>query len=126
MIKLEYTLKNDLLFKLLFVKYPDLLKRLVAALLGIPYASINKFQITNTEIVPEEVGKKFCRLDINMIVDGRHVILEIQVADEGNYPERSLYYWAKEFSLSINEGDNFEKLPRTIVISILDFNQFPN
>jgi hypothetical protein len=33
--KLDYTFKNDVLFKTLFVKYPDLLKRLVAELLGI-------------------------------------------------------------------------------------------
>ena len=33
---LEYTFKSDVLFKMLFVKYPDLLKRLVAVLLGIP------------------------------------------------------------------------------------------
>ena len=32
--KLEYTFKNDTLFKLLFVKYPDLLKRLVDKLGG--------------------------------------------------------------------------------------------
>ena len=34
--KLEYTFKSDVLFKMLFVRYPDLLKRLVAVLLGIP------------------------------------------------------------------------------------------
>ena len=39
MTKLEYTFKTDTLFKMLFVKYPDLLKQLVAALLGIKYSS---------------------------------------------------------------------------------------
>ena len=40
MTKLEYTFKNDILVKMLFaVKYPDLLKRLVAVLLGIRYES---------------------------------------------------------------------------------------
>jgi hypothetical protein len=32
MIKLEYTFKTDMLFKTLFVKYPELLKMLVADL----------------------------------------------------------------------------------------------
>ena len=49
---------------MLFVKYPDLLKRLVAVLLGIPLESIEYFQTINTEMPPEEIGKKFCRLDI--------------------------------------------------------------
>ncbi|MDR2733828.1 MAG: Rpn family recombination-promoting nuclease/putative transposase [Spirochaetota bacterium] len=31
-----------------------------------------------------------------MIVDGQRVDLEIQVKDEHDYPERSLYYWARQ------------------------------
>ena len=50
MTKLEYTFKNDTLFKMLFVKYPDLLKRLVAVLLGIRLESIGQFEITNPEM----------------------------------------------------------------------------
>ena len=68
---------------MLFVRNPDLLKRLVAVLLGIPLASITDFQTINTEMPPEEIGTKFCRLDINMIVDGRQVNLEVQIEDEG-------------------------------------------
>jgi len=124
MTKLKYTLKTDTLFKLLFTKYPDLLKRLVAALLGIEYESIEQFGITNPDISPEELGKKFCRLDINMTVNGQKVDLEVQVSDEGNYPERSLFYWAREFSTGLDEGQDYSLLPRTIVISILGFNQF--
>ena len=41
--KLRYTLKNDILFKMVFVKYPDLLKRLVAELLAIRLESIKEF-----------------------------------------------------------------------------------
>jgi len=126
MARLKYTLRTDTLFKILFTKYEDLLKRLVAELLGIKYDDIEQFIIINPDISPEELGKKFCRLDINMVVNGQKVDLEVQVADEGNYPERSLFYWAREFSTSINEGDDYRELPRTIVISILGFEQFEN
>ena len=37
MAKLEYTLKTDTLFKMLFVRHQDLLKQLVATRLGIPH-----------------------------------------------------------------------------------------
>ena len=124
MTKLEYTFKNDTLFKMLFVKYPELLKRLVAELLYIRFESIKDFEITNPEIQPEVIGEKFCRLDINMTVDGQRVDLEIQVADEGDYPERALFYWAREFSSALSEGKEYRDLPRTIVISILAFKQF--
>jgi len=117
---------TDILFKMLFSKYQNLLKRLIAELLSIQYDSIERFHINNPEISPEELGKKFCRLDISMTVNEQKVDLEVQVSDEGNYPERSLFYWAKEFSTGINEGDDYALLPRTIVISILGFIQFPN
>ena len=61
-----------------------------------------------------------------MMVNGQKVDLELQIADQGNYPERSLFYWAREYSTGIDEGQNYALLPRTIVISILGFNQFPD
>jgi len=109
---------------MLFAKNQQLLKRLVAALLSIKYEDITEFSVTNPEISPEELGKKFCRLDINMMVNGQKVDLELQMGNEGNYPERSLFYWAREYSTGIDEGQNYALLPRTIVISILGFNQF--
>ena len=122
--KLKYTFKSDVLFKMVFVKYPHLLKRLVAVLLAIPLDSITEFQTINTEMPPEEIGKKFCRLDIYMVVDGKRVNLEIQVEDEGNYPERSMFNWAKMFTSALPSGNNYSLLPKTIVISILGFKQF--
>ena len=124
MAKLKYKFTNDILFKVLFVQYPDLLKRLVSNLLRMPLESIAEFAITNPEVPPEVVGNKFCRLDINMLVDGQRCDLEIQVNDEGDYPERSLYYWAREYSTALGEGEEYINLPRTIIISILGFRMF--
>ena len=41
---------NILGIKLLFVRYPDLLKRLVAAILSITVDSMTEFTITNPDI----------------------------------------------------------------------------
>ena len=124
MTKLEYTFTNGTLFKILFVKHPDLLKQLVAELLRIKFESIGQFEITNPEMQPEILGDKFCRLDINMTVNGERVDLEIQVADEGDYPERSLYYWAREYSSALGEGKDYLELPRTVIVSIVAFKLF--
>ena len=124
MAKLKYTFKTDTLFKMMFVKHPGLLKRLVAELLGIPFESIGQFTITNPEMPPEGLGEKFSRLDINMTVGGQRVDLEVQVEDEGNYPERSLYHWAREYSSALPAGEEYSRLPRTIIISIIDFSLF--
>jgi predicted transposase/invertase (TIGR01784 family) len=109
---------------MLFVKHADLLKRLVCEPLGLSFDSIGEFVITNPEMPPETLSDKFCRLDINMTVDGQRVDLEIQVADEGDYPDRSLYYWARDFSTALGEGQEYSALPRTVVVSIVDFNLF--
>jgi len=122
--KLEFTFKSDVLFKMLFLQYPNLLKNLIAVLLAIPLDSISKFEITNTEMPPAEIGKKFCRLDINMIVNGSLVNLEIQINDEGNYPERVLFHWSKMYSAALPSGDDYKLLPKTIIISILGFKLF--
>jgi predicted transposase/invertase (TIGR01784 family) len=109
---------------MLFVIYPCLLRRLVAVLLGIPLESITEFEITNPAIPPESFGEKFCHLDVNMLVNGQRVDLEVQVGDEGDYPERSLYYWARDFSSALPEGNQYSTLPRTVVISIVGFDLF--
>ena len=121
---LEYTLTNDVLFKMVFRDYPELLKHLVAELLKIPFDSIGSFTVKNPEMPPDSMLEKFCRLDIVMEVGGRLVDLEVQVEDENNYPERSLYHWARLFSSGLPVGDNYSTLPRTIVISILAFSLF--
>ena len=124
MNKLQYTFKTDTLFKMLFVKHEGLLKKLVAALLGISVDSIQQFVIQNPDISPENLEDKFCRLDINMTVNNQLVDLEIQICNEGDYPERVMYYWAREFSSALPAGEGYSVLPRTIIISIIDFNLF--
>lgn len=125
MRKLRYTFKTDLLFKTLFVQNPDLLKSLVAELMGISLETITEFTIKNPEMPSENIGNKFCRLDINMRVNGQLVDLEVQVCNRGDYPERVMLYWAKAFSSSISAGEEYAALPRTLVISIIDFPLFP-
>jgi len=121
---LEYKFTNDVLFKWLFTRHQDLLKRVVAGMLGISVKAIAEFVVTNPDIPPEVLGEKLCRLDISMIVDGKRIGLEVQVANEGDYPERSLYYWAREYSTALEVGGEYIDLPRTIIISILGFKLF--
>lgn len=109
---------------MLFVKNNDLLKQLVSELLEIRLESIGEFQITNPEMPPEIIGGKFCRLDILMTVNGQPVDLEIQVKNEGDYPARTLYNWARVYSTALPAGGAYKKLPRTVIISIIDFDLF--
>jgi predicted transposase/invertase (TIGR01784 family) len=109
---------------MLFVQYPDLLKRLVVKLLGISADSIEEFEIRNPEMPPESLGDKFCRLDINMTVNGQRVNLEVQVSDRGDFPERTLFNWAREYSTALPAGGEYHELPRVVVINIVAFELF--
>jgi predicted transposase/invertase (TIGR01784 family) len=122
--ELKYRFTHDTLFKMLFTDYPDLLQKLVAVVLNISFESIKNFVITNPELLPENLNSKFCRLDINMTVNEQKVDLEIQVNNENDFPERSLYYWAREYSSSLGEGEDYANLPRVIIISIIAFKLF--
>ena len=124
MTKLEYTFKTDTMFKTLFTQHPDLLENLVSVLLAIPPKSIQHFEIINTELPSDYVGGKFCRLDINMTVNGQRVNLEVQVARQEHYINRVLFHWARDYSAALPEGGKYKDLPRTVIISIIDFNQF--
>jgi len=122
--KLTYKFTRDSLFKAFFVKYPELLKSLVTQALGIDINALTEFRVTNPNIPSDVEGEKFCELDVKMTVNGETVNLEVQVDDEGDYPERSLYYWAKCYSRALAEGEEYKKLPRTICINIVAFKMF--
>ncbi|MDR1530952.1 MAG: Rpn family recombination-promoting nuclease/putative transposase [Clostridiales bacterium] len=124
MRKLKYTFKSDILFKMTFVKYKHLLKCLVAAVLKITFEEIEEFVIINSEIVPEALNKKFCRLDIHLKVNGQYVNIEMQVASRGNFAERLLVYWSKVFSSALGSGEDYAVVPKAILISFIDFDLF--
>ena len=122
--ELEYKFSHDLLFKMLFVKHVGLLKKLVAALLEIDHASIGEFRVLNPEMPPEDIVDKFCKFDIRMTVDGKAVMLEIQVRDEGNFRERAVFYVAKEIAGNLKSGNNYAALPQVVSINIVGFRMF--
>jgi len=125
-MELEYFPKSDILFKMLFTRRIELLKSFLSAALSMPETSIRKLTVVNPEIVPQIPSGKFCRLDINLEVDEKAIDVEIQIDDEKNYRERSLYYWSDLFINALGKGQDYGNLPQTILINILDFNLFEN
>ena len=46
----------------------------------------------------------------HMTVNGQCVDLEVQVCNEGDYPERVMYYWAREFSSALPAGQDYSRI----------------
>jgi predicted transposase/invertase (TIGR01784 family) len=49
------------------------------------------------------------------------VNIEVQLINKYNIAQRSLYYWARQYSRSIRAGQDYRALPKVIVVGILGF-----
>ena len=120
--------KVDFVFKRIFgnEKHPNILISFLNAVMK-PIDPIKSVQIRNSDIEKEHIEDKYSRLDIKAITNnGEHINIEIQVKNENNMIKRSLYYWSKMFENQIVEGDNYNKLAKTVCINILDFKYLKN
>ena len=64
--------------------------------------------------------------DIKVNLNGHAVInLEMQVVNEGNWPERSLCYLCRAFD-NLNRGQSYEDIRPAIQIGLLNFTLFPD
>lgn len=120
--------KVDFVFKKIFgsEKHPDILISFLNAVLK-PKKQITKVEIKNTEIDKSYIEDKFSRLDIKAITSNKEIInIEIQLKNEYNMIQRSLYYWSKMYEEQLEEGDRYDKLCRTVCINILDFKYLKN
>lgn len=119
--KLRYTLKNDYMFKAVLQKNQTALTGLLSALLKIPVSQIESITILN----PIELGKSYdakdCMLDIKLKLNNAMIInIELQVAVQDDWPERSLTYLCRSFDQT-KRGGNYGDILPTVHISILDF-----
>lgn len=113
------------IFKKLFTDNKDLLQSFVASMLNIPTESITEIVVNNPEMPPESITGKFSRLDLSLTVDNRLVNVEIQVKNDVDYRDRTLFYWAKLYTSELKSGEDYSELKQTITINIINFICFP-
>lgn len=114
----------DYIFKNLFgsEKHPRILISFLNACIK-PLYPIVEVHLKNTEMTKEFIEDSFSRLDVLAKTDkGELINIEIQRKDESNMIQRSLYYWSKAFVSEYQGKSQYELLPRTICINVLDFN----
>ena len=120
--------KIDFVFKKIFgsEEHPSILIAFLNAVLK-PNIPIVEVEIKNTDIEKAHVEDKFSRLDVKAKTSNKEVInIEIQLKNEYNMIQRSLYYWSKLYEEQIGDGDRYDKLCRTVCINILDFKYLKN
>ena len=120
--------KIDFVFKKIFgsEEHPEILISFLNAVLK-PKKPIVSVEIKNSDLEKEYIEDKFSRLDVKALTSNKEIInIEIQLKNESNMIQRSLYYWSKLYEEQLSEGDRYDKLSRTVCINILDFKYLKN
>lgn len=118
--------KLDIIFKKIFGTKgnEDVLSSFLSGVLEIPQNDIGEIKIKNTEILPEQVNGKFSRMDLAMKVKNKLINIEIQLKEQADFNDRTLFYWSKLYSGELKSGDEYGELKETICINIINFNMF--
>ena len=88
---------------------------------------IQDVEILNNDLDKEHNADKFSRLDIKAKTDkGELINIEIQVKNEYNMIQRTLYYWSRIYTDQLSATMDYSELSRTICINILNFNLLEN
>ncbi|WP_024615326.1 Rpn family recombination-promoting nuclease/putative transposase [Clostridium sp. Ade.TY] len=92
-----------------------------------PISPIKEVEIKNNDIDKEYIESKFSRLYIKATTNNKeHINIEIQVKNEYNMIQRTLYYWSRMYSEQIQNRENYKILERTVCINILNFKYLDN
>lgn len=114
--------QNDYVFKRIFghIGNEDITKDFISSIIGKKIKSINLDG--NTILEKDIYNDKVGILDIKAVLDSNILCdIEMQVLYNQNLERRILYYWSKLYSKSINSGDDFINLKKTISILITNF-----
>ena len=119
----RYPPKMDIIFQAIFgeVGSENITKDFLEKILKrkIEKIWLDKNPILRRELKDDKLGV----LDIITELDGKEKCnIEMQLIDKNNIIERMLYYWSKMYTRQIKAGDDYNKLEKTIVILIADFN----
>ena len=78
--------------------------------------------LENRTITADVIGEKTSILDVRVETDtGEKCNIEVQLKDLHNMERRTLFYWGREFTRGISEGDDYLLLPKVITINIVNF-----
>jgi predicted transposase/invertase (TIGR01784 family) len=120
--------KIDLVFKKIFgtEQNKNVLKSLINSVLP-KDEQIVEVTIKNPYNETDFIGDKLSVVDIKATDEkGRWYDIEIQVKEQKFYGKRAIFYLSEIYSNQLRESDSYDKLRKTIIISILDFDYFLN
>ena len=122
----KVSLKNDVNFKYFFKNNERALRSLLTHFLPLPKKrSIKTVKIEDSLLPPVKLKDKVSIMDIRLTLDtGEFVNVEMQMCNDRAFIERVLFYWAKNYTLQLKEGESYKKLIPVYSLIFCDFNLF--
>ena len=123
-IKKKIKKLNDYFIRYFFGLKGDedlLLSFINAIMIDSNFATFVSVEIMNPFNLSEKAGNKESIVDLKAVTeDGIIVIIEIQTYSTKNFFERTLYYWSKNYSSLLKQGNKYSKLRPVISINLID------
>lgn len=118
---IRYGMTNDYMFHVVLQKNNYVLKGLICALLSLDPGNVTSVVITNPIALGDSVDDKEFILDINVNLNNNAVInLEMQMAYQVDWEERSLSYLCRSFD-QLLRGSDYGDIKPVIHIGFLNF-----
>ncbi len=122
--KIPYPLTNDYMFRATFQRNKRALIGLASSILGIKPDAIHYIEILNPIELGKSIEAKDFILDLKVTLNNATTLLiEMQVLNLGNWPERSLGYLCRSYD-GLNKGQNYLDAKPVVQVSFLDFTLF--
>ena len=124
--EITYRFTNDYMFRAILQKNSTVLNALICSLLHLRPEAVSSITITNPIELGKTIDTKEFILDINVMLNNHTQInLEMQVANELNWTDRSLSYLCRTFD-QLYSGQSYIMALPVIHIGFLDFRLFPD
>jgi len=122
---IRYTLKNDYMFRAVFQSRPKALEGLCRSLLRLSPSDSLHIELKNPIQLGETIDSKEFVLDLALTInESLFLNLEMQLYNDGYWPERSLSYTCRSFD-NLNRGADYNEVLPVLHIGFLDFTLFP-
>ena len=123
--KIAYRMTNDYMFRTVLQTNNIVLKELISSMMHVPIETIDSVEIMNPIELGKYIDDKDYYLDIKISLNDKSIInLEMQVADLGNWTNRSLSYLCRTFD-NVQKGEDYNSVMPVTHIGFLDYDLFP-
>ena len=123
---IDYTMTNDVMFRMVLQSNEIVLRGLISSMMHIPIKEIASTTIMNPVKPADYMTGKSFTLDVKVMLNNKSFVnLEMQVANKGDWINRSLSYLCRTFD-NIVKGASYNSAIEVTHIGFLDFNLFPD